>query len=93
MILVLVSSLPIVTLSAVIPEHVKPNPVSKLATGNVLLLAETSVLPLSYVKVTGSTMDEANLFRDSLDGRDFKHVDTSRSSEVFIDRPFSVTDQ
>ena len=66
---------------------------------------ERSVPPLSHVKVTGSAidnhavlvrprpLDEANLFGFSVDDRDFKHVDTSTRSAVFIDRSFSVTDQ
>ena len=61
--------------------------------------------PLSYVMVTGSAIDtheilvlagpsvEANPFGVSLDGREFQPVDTSRGSEVFAGRSFSLTDQ
>ena len=55
---------------------------------------------LSYVTVTGSTIDNhevlvrtglvdrSNPFGVSFDGRDIKPVDTSRGSEVFIGRSF-----
>ena len=60
---------------------------------------------LSYLKVTGSTIDNhevlvragpvdrANPFGVSIDGCDFKPVDTSWGSEVFIGCSFSLIDQ
>jgi len=89
-----------------IPKDVQPNSVSKLVvTGNVLPYGGDKCAPafLQNVKVTGSMIDNyevlvragpldgATPFGVSLNGSDFKPVDTSSGSEVFVGRSFSLT--